>query len=114
MYHDLQGGIISKEEYIRFSGIYAEQEKAAEQAAKKLKQEAEAVFCRRMSANTWLNKFARCGEIQGMERSGVLSLVVKITVHENCRIEIMFRYRDEYRAVSETGALLSGAEGDRK
>lgn len=111
LHKDLLEGIISKGEYIQFSRIYSDRAMAAEQAVEKLKQEVETIFCKGLVSNEWVRKFAHDRDIEELDRSTVLSLVDKIVVHEGCRIEIIFKYEDEYRTACRIVESLPNAEG---
>jgi len=98
LHKDLLDGVISKEEYSQFAKRYSDQAAAAEQAVEKLKQEMEEVLQKGILTNEWIRKFVRNKKIEELNRSIVLLLVDKIIIHEDCRIEIIFKYKDEYKA----------------
>ncbi len=104
---DFLDGIISKEEYQQFAKIYSDRGAAAKKAAKKLKQEMDAAFQKRIHTKEWIGKFARNRNIEELNRGMVLLLIDKIMIHEDCRMEVIFKYEDKYRAIvknaSETG-----------
>lgn len=95
---DLLEGVISEEEYIQFGKIYSDRASAIEHAIAVLRQEVESVFCRGLASSGWIKEFAKEKSIHELNRNMVLSLIEKIIIHEDCRIEIFFRYEDEYKA----------------
>ncbi|MDE6319813.1 MAG: hypothetical protein K2M22_08950, partial [Lachnospiraceae bacterium] len=48
------------------------------------------------------------GNITSLDRSTVLSLVEKITVYEENRLEITFKYQDEYETLCKIVGTLPG------
>lgn len=98
LHKDLLDGIISKEEYVQFSQIYAEREKAAEQAIASLRTEVENVFLRGLKKSEWMENFIKNKNIEKLDRNIVVSLIEKIIIHEGARVEIIFTYADEYQA----------------
>lgn len=97
LHKDLLDGIISKEEYERFSKIYADKVEEIEKSIAALRQEVKNIFFRGLVSNEWIKKFAQNGNIGELSRDMVLALVEKIIVHENSRLEIIFKYEDEYK-----------------
>lgn len=100
LHKDLMEGIISQEEYIQFGKIYSDRASEIEHAIAVLRQEVESVFCRGLASSGWMKEFAEEKSIHELNRNMVLSLIEKIIIHEDCRIEIYFKYEDEYKAAS--------------
>lgn len=107
LHKDLLDGIISKEEYALFSKNYSDRAAAIEGAIKELRREVENVFCRGLSANEWIKKFAKDGIIDKLDRNMVLSLIDRINIYEDRRLEIIFNYEDEYKTASRIVENLS-------
>ena len=73
----------------------------------RLRREVENVFCRGLSANEWIKKFAKDGIIDKLDRNMVLSLIDRINIYEDRRLEIIFNYEDEYKTASRIVENLS-------
>lgn len=99
LHRDLAAGIISIEEYEQFKNNFAHKSAEIEETIRKLQQEIETVFKEGLFADEWIDTFTKTGNITSLDRSIVLSLVEKITVHEENRIEITFKYQDEYETL---------------
>jgi len=104
LYEDYKDGLITKEEYLELKEIYEKRTQAAEQALGAM--EVETAFLANGGKNTcgWINEFKKCGYLESLSREVVISLIEQILVYEKKegerypRIEIHFKYTDEYRA----------------
>ena len=99
LHRDLATGIISIKEYEQFKNNFAHKSAEIEGTIRKLQQEIETVFKEGLFADEWIDTFTKTGNITSLDRSIVLSLVEKITVYEENRIEITFKYHDEYETL---------------
>lgn len=99
LHRDLAAGIISIKEYEQFKNNFAHKSAEIEETIIKLQQEIETVFKEGLFADEWIDTFTKTGNITSLDRSIVLSLVEKITVYEENRIEITFKYQDEYETL---------------
>ena len=99
LHRDLAAGIISIKEYEQFKNNFARKSAEIEETIRKLQQEIETVFEEGLFADEWIDTFTKTGNITSLDRSIVLSLVEKITVYEENRIEITFKYQDEYETL---------------
>ena len=99
LHRDLAAGIISIKEYEQFKNNFAHKSAEIEETIRKLQQEIETVFEEGLFADEWIDTFTKTGNITSLDRSIVLSLVEKITIHEENRIEITFQYQDEYKTL---------------
>ena len=99
LHRDLATGIISIKEYEQFKNNFSHKSAEIEGTIRKLQQEIETVFKEGLFADEWIDTFTKTGNITSLDRSIVLSLVEKITVYEENRIEITFKYHDEYETL---------------
>ena len=99
LHRDLAAGIISIKEYEQFKNKFAHKSAEIEATIRKLQEEIETVFKEGLFADEWIDTFTKTGNITSLDRSIVLSLVEKITIHEENRIEITFQYQDEYKTL---------------
>ena len=99
LHRDLAAGIISIKEYEQFKNNFSHKSAEIEETIRKLQQEIETVFKEGLFADEWIDTFTKTGNITSLDRSIVLSLVEKITVYEENRIEITFKYHDEYETL---------------
>jgi len=99
LHRDLAAGIISIKEYEQFKNNFAHKSAEIEETIRTLQHEIETVFKEGLFADEWIDTFTKTGNITSLDRNIVLSLVEKITVHEENRIEITFKYQDEYETL---------------
>ena len=99
LHRDLAAGIISIKEYEQFKNNFAHKSAEIEATIRKLQEEIETVFKEGLFADEWIDTFTKTGNITSLDRSIVLSLMEKITIHEENRIEITFKYQDEYETL---------------
>ena len=99
LHRDLAAGIISIKEYEQFKNNFARKSAEIEETIRKLQLEIETVFEEGLFADELIDTFTKTGNITSLDRSIVLSLVEKITVYEENRIEITFKYQDEYETL---------------
>ena len=110
LHRDLAAGIISIKEYEQFKNNFAHKSAEIEETIRKLQQEIETVFEEGLFADEWIDTFTKTGNITSLDRSIVLSLVEKITVYEENRIEITFKYQDEYETLCRIIETLPASE----
>lgn len=100
LYDDLCDGLITKEDFRNFNESYTKEVDIARAAVKKLEDELLSVD-ETDSRYAWIDKFKQYKNIESLDRQIILSLVDKIYVYEDSRIEIVFNYSDEYAAAVE-------------
>ena len=104
LYEDYKDGLITKEEYLELKEIYEKRTQAAEQVLEAM--EVEMAFYVDGNENTcgWINEFKKYGYLECLSREVVVSLIGQILVYEKKegerypRIEIHFKYADEFQA----------------
>lgn len=108
LHRDLAEGVISAKEYEQFKDNFVRKCTEIEQTIKKLKEEIEIIFKEGLFANEWIKTFTKTGNITSLDRSTLLTLVEKITVYEENRIEITFKYQDEYETLCRIVESMPG------
>lgn len=104
LYEDYKDGLITKEEYLELKEIYEKRTQAAEQSLEAM--EVEMAFFADGEKDTcgWINEFKKYGYLECLSREVVVSLIEQILVYEKKegerypRIEICFKYEDEFQA----------------
>jgi hypothetical protein len=71
-----------------------------------LKSEIEQVAASENDTHDWINKFRSCTDAPTLERRIVAELIEKVTVYEGNRIEVTFRYYNEFARLQ--GAAKKG------
>ncbi|WP_312432328.1 recombinase family protein [Lacrimispora sp.] len=96
IYEDLKSGVINTEEYREFKGIYGKKSEEAEQAAGRLKQDMELILAGKGANSIWVEAFKKNRNISELSRKVIVSLVEWINIYPGSRVEIRFRYQNEY------------------
>lgn len=97
LYEDLKQGIITKEEFERLHGNFKQKAAEFEEAQKKQEGMIKELFKNGFIAAARLKTVQECPELKEIDRHTLCSMVKKITVFENQRLEIEFYYRNPYR-----------------
>lgn len=110
LYEDLAQNVVTKAE---FECLYREFQKKAEEMSRAQKQQQELI--RKMLQNgaasvERLAKFRDSLRLDEIDRHTLTSLVKRIDIYENKRIEIEFYFQDEYRIMQEYAAVRSERE----
>lgn len=89
-------GIIPKEDFISFRASYDTRITEAEAAAQMLSEEIEQLVAGEAENHEWTQKFKAFADAKVLDRRSTVELVDCVKVYEGSRIEIMFRYQNEY------------------
>ncbi|MCI9470811.1 MAG: recombinase family protein [Lachnospiraceae bacterium] len=122
LYEDYKNGLIMKEEYLELKQIYEKRTQAAEQVLEAMEVEMAFPAGGQRSTCDWINEFKKYGYLECLSREVVVSLIEQILIYEKKegerypRIEIRFKYADEFQAslslVEELREEKEGAYGE--
>ena len=87
--------LIDRNEYERMRDKYRSQQLACESAIDTLNAKLHQEDCPEIDSDSWIGQYLKYRDLQILTREAVVTLVDKILVHEDKRIEIIFNYRDE-------------------
>lgn len=96
LYENFTEGIINKAEYIDFRENYRNLIAEKQEVLKRLKQEKRDASLSGSNNRAWVQLFAQYENIQELDRRVLAALVDKIFIYEDKRVEIVFKYRDEF------------------
>ena len=96
LYESLADGLIDKAEYLELKSGYDMKIADAEEAAGRLKKELEALLQNRAGNCLWIEQFKKYQNITELTRHIAVTLIERITVFEDSRIEIRFRYQYDF------------------
>ena len=96
LYESLQEGAISKKDYEIFRKNYDTQIENLEATMGQVLREKETMIQGEVKDFGWMRAFKKYKNITELERMVIVELIDHILVRENKRIEIHFRYEDEY------------------
>lgn len=90
--------VITKEEYRNHVNRYNAKIQKAEKLILKRKQEIEDIINNKTPTNLWIEHFKQYQNIEQLTRKVVVSLMEKIYVYENGKIDIHFKHQAEYES----------------
>lgn len=96
LYESYVSGVITKEDFISFKGSYDEKIREAERAALHQKEAIERIAAGNTAEHTWIAKFKEYHSIEALNRKTIVELIERVLVYTGGRIEIIFRYQNEY------------------
>ena len=97
LYDDYLDGILTEDEYLFAKDKYKKEKVVLEQRCNELLQVREAMNSTFAKDNALVNVALSLKEIETVSKDVLLDLVDKITVFRGNSIEIIFKYRDEYK-----------------
>lgn len=105
LYENLQEGLIGQDEYFLFKKNYENKINSAEDSIRVLEQERQQALEHNRENLSWIGVFRKYQNITELERRTVVELLDEIVVFEDKRIEVHFRYEDEFE---KTLKVLNG------
>lgn len=99
LYEDLAQDIIKKEEYFEFRTIYTNKIEEKEQVVRQLEKECRQAIDVGSRSRNWITLFKEYENISQLNRRVLMALVDCIKVYENHKIEIVFKYANEYEQI---------------
>lgn len=111
LYEDLRTGVVTKEEFERLHAGF--QQKAGELGKAQEKQEKliQDMFCKGVLSAGRLKAFQDCVELKEIDRHTLSSLVRRIDVYEDRRVEIEFYFMDQYGVMLGMNGKQQGQAG---
>ena len=101
LYESYREDVIPKEDFISFKAAYDEKITEAEAAVCVLEEEIERLAAGEADNLDWVDRFKAFAETKTLERRQVAELIDSVRVFEDNRIEIVFRYQDEFERFQE-------------
>ena len=101
LYESLTDGIINKEEYLRLKQRYTEQGAEAEKQLMALQDVLTNIQEHGSASLGWMNDFREHQNITMLDRETVVTLIERIFIYDDKRVEITFRWHDEFEWQSD-------------
>jgi len=102
LYESYKDAVISREDFISFKSSYDLKMAEAENAAALLKEEIKSVIAGEADKHEWTKKFKEHAGLDILERVVVAELIERVSIYENSRLEITFRYQDKFERLSDS------------
>jgi DNA invertase Pin-like site-specific DNA recombinase len=107
LHESYREGVITKDDFTGFKESYDVKIAEAEAAGLLLKEEIEKMAAGEMESHDWIGKFHACSDATVLERKMVAELVDRVMIYKEARIEVMFRYHNEFARLA--GAVKEAA-----
>ncbi len=91
----LTDNLIEKDEYTRMRDKYRALEDECDAIIESLHEKISSVDLDGIVERTWVDQFAKYNGVQELTREMVVTLIDRIIIHEDKRIEIVFNFKDE-------------------
>ena len=101
IYEDLTDGVITKEEYSSFRNQYTTRLEEKEAALERTRREKKDASVSGGDERTWVTLFQQYENINELTRRALMALVDKIYIYEGHKVEVSFKYGDEYRRIED-------------
>ncbi len=114
LYDDLRQNVVTKEEFERLHKEFQRKAQELEKAQEQQQNMIRRMLQKGVVSASRLAKFQDSLKLAEIDRHTLTSLVKRIYVFEDKRLEIEFYFRDEYRIMQEYVTALSGQESGRE
>ena len=92
--------LLNEDEFKQYQRIYTEKCEAIAAAISKRQEELDAIVRAGSPQGEWIAHFKSFRHVDVMERKILVKIIDRISVYEGNRIEIIFKYQNEYRAAA--------------
>lgn len=96
-YEDLKDGVIDENDFQMLKEEFAQRIQEIEKAIQAYETEISSVIEKKQECQGWIDKFKGFQKIETLSRNIVVVLIDKIFVYEGERVEIVFKFDDEYK-----------------
>ncbi len=101
LYEDLKDTVITQNEYYEHKAIFETNVVEAQNGVSHLHKDIKTIVNSLENKSKWIDSFKKYKVINALNRRIIVSLIDKIIVYEGNRIEIFFKYQDEYSHILE-------------
>ena len=99
LYEDLKSSVLTEQEYKDFINIYTKRIQELEKIIYKCKEQIENLANKNEYTQLWIQYFNEYKNIQSLNRELIVNLVDEIKVYKDKRVEIHFKYENEYKSL---------------
>ena len=110
LYENMMDGVITREEYRELKKNYTELRSEAEAQAEGLQEEMVRALESSADGNGWMEQFKKYRNITKLDRTAVVSLIDRIFIYRDRRVDIIYNCQDE-SLLNETLAQMQGMDG---
>ena len=96
LYENLADGLIDREEYQELKKTYSRRRSEAEEQAESIRDQMGKEMTSSSERRVWMEQFRSHQNITALDRPLIVTLVERIFIYREHRIEIVFRWQDEF------------------
>lgn len=111
LYENMMDGVITRGEYRELKKNYTELRSEAEAQAEGLQEEMVRILESGADGNGWMEQFKKYRNITKLDRTAVVSLIDRIFIYRDRRVDIIYNCQDEISLLNETLAQMQGMDG---
>lgn len=97
LYESLADGVIDRDEYQDLKKTYTRRREEAEKQAEAIREEMTRQMENNIEGRSWMEQFRKHQNISALDRSIVVTLIERILIYREHRVEIVFRWHNEYK-----------------
>lgn len=97
LYENLADGIIDREDYKSLKAKYTRRRKEAEEQAEGIREKMSRELAGSSEYRAWMERFCKFKNITRLDRAAVVTMIERIMLYRDRRVEIVFRWRNEYQ-----------------
>ena len=102
LYENLIDGVIEREEYHELKKSYTRRRAEAEEQADDIREELNKEISGVADNQGWMEQFRKYRNITALDRALVVTLIERINIYREHRVEIVFRWQNEYQWLAST------------
>ena len=97
LYENLADGVLDREEYLNLKKNYTRRREEAEKQAEAIREQMEQEISNFAGRNGWMERFRRHQNITALDRTIVVSLIERVMIFNDHRVEIVYRWHNEFQ-----------------
>ena len=97
LYESLHDGVIDKEEYQNLRKTYSRRRAEAEEQAEAIQEEINREMGNFDQGRGWMEQFRKHKNIDALDRTIIVSLIERVLIFREHRVEIVYRWHNEFR-----------------
>lgn len=101
LYENLAEGIIDQEEYRELKKTYSARRAEAEEQAEDIRAEMTQAMSNSEHGCAWMDQFRKFRGVTELDRALVVTLIERIVLYRDHRVEIVYRWQNEFRCQME-------------
>jgi len=110
LYENLADGIIDRDDFKDMKAKYTRRRKEAEEQAEDIREEMSQEMAGLSGNRTWMDRFRKYQNITELDRYAVVTMIERIMLYREHRVEIVFRWQNEYQWLAALVARQTHSE----